>query len=430
MHTLPFKYLKYIFTYIVMLYLGALSAQNLVPNPGYEERQKDGTPKYWTQPKGDYYHYEHMLVDTSGNEISNYLHGLCTIMPLPSEYLCVKLKKPVVAGKLYHIKIKTYVKDENWNRIEKLGFFEVAVLPHYEKVSPVRIRIKATPLVRFAIDSNPELERPFWQYHHLTFTANSSGEYLYIGRFHNDSTYSLYDSLVSIKERLVKERDAQIMHLRDSFSKLKVDIPNLGDSKRAIKKQKQLMLNFNNSTRRELEFMVSNLQVTTNNLLDSVNQIYLDPFYFHVRLYYDDFCLAEVRTDNSCDCRDTMYVYKPKFEVGKTYSLRNINFDLDKHVLLPQSYVELDNLFNILREYPKMVIKIMGHTDNQNSDAYNITLSNNRALACVKYLTKKGININRLTWQGYGERIPLTTNDTEAGRAANRRVEFLVLKVD
>jgi outer membrane protein OmpA-like peptidoglycan-associated protein len=190
------------------------------------------------------------------------------------------------------------------------------------------------------------------------------------------------------------------------------------------------MLNFNNSTRRELEFMVSNLQVTTNNLLDSVNQIYLDPFYFHVRLYYDDFCLAEVRTDNSCDCRDTMYVYKPKFEVGKTYSLRNINFDLDKHVLLPQSYVELDNLFNILREYPKMVIKIMGHTDNQNSDAYNITLSNNRALACVKYLTKKGININRLTWQGYGERIPLTTNDTEAGRAANRRVEFLVLKVD
>lgn len=413
-----------------MLFFGVLNAQNLIPNPGYEERQKDGTPKYWIQPKGDYYHYEHMLVDTNGNEISNYLHGLCTIMPLPSEYLCVKLKKPVVAGKLYHFSIKTYVKDEVWNKIEKLGFFEVAVLPYYEKVSPVRIRIKATPLLQFSIDSNPDRERPFWQYHHLTFTANTSGDYLYIGRFHTDSTYSLYDSLVSIKERLIKERDAQIIHLRDSFSQLKVEIPELGDSKKAIKKQKQLMLNFTNSTRKELNLMVSQVKTTTNSLLDSVNQIYLDPFYFHVRLYYDDMCLAEVRNDNSCDCRDTMYVYKPKFEVGKIYSLRNINFDLDKFVLLPQSYVELNNLFNILREYPKMQIKIMGHTDNQNSDAYNITLSNNRALACVKYLTKKGIDVKRLTWQGYGERVPITTNDTEAGRAANRRVEFLVLKVD
>jgi outer membrane protein OmpA-like peptidoglycan-associated protein len=91
--------------------------------------------------------------------------------------------------------------------------------------------------------------------------------------------------------------------------------------------------------------------------------------------------------------------------------------------------VELNNLLKILGEYPKMCIKIMGHTDNQNSDAYNITLSYNRAMACVKYLTKKGINPNRLTWQGYGERVPITTNETEEGKAANRRVEFMVLKV-
>ncbi|MFY7733080.1 MAG: OmpA family protein [Bacteroidia bacterium] len=425
-----FLNLKPFFTYVFVLFCCAINAQNLIPNPGYEERQKDGTPKYWTQPKGDFYHYEHQMVDTNGVEISNYLHGLCTIMPLPSEYLCVKLKKPVVAGKTYHFKVKTYVKDESWNRIEKLGYFELAVLPYYEKVTPVRIRIKATPLAQFTIDSNPERERPFWQYHHLTFTANSSGDYLYLGRFHTDSTYSLYDSLVSIKERMIKERDAQILHLRDSFSKLKVDIPDLGDSKKAIKKQKQLMFNFVNSAKKELNLMILEVQNNTNNLLDSVNQIYLDPFYFHVRLYYDDLCLAEVRNDNTCDCRDTMYVYKPKFEIGKTYALRNINFDLDKYVLLPQSYVELDNLLSIMREYPKMVIKIMGHTDSQNSDAYNITLSNNRAMACVKYLIKHGINAKRLSWQGYGERVPITTNDTEEGKAANRRVEFMVLKVE
>ena len=94
------------------------------------------------------------------------------------------------------------------------------------------------------------------------------------------------------------------------------------------------------------------------------------------------------------------------------YALRNINFDLDKYILLPQSYVELENLLNVLREYPKMCVKIMGHTDNQNSEAYNIILSKNRAKACVKYLTLKGINPNRLTWQGYCEGVPITTNET------------------
>ena len=407
-----------------------IRAQNLIPNPGFEERLKDGTPKFWTQPKGDYYHYEHMLVDTNGNEISNYIHGLCTILPLPSEYLCVKLKQPVVAGKQYFFKVKTYVKDETWNRIEKLGFFEVAVLPNFEQVSPIRTRIKAAPLLQFPIDSNTERERPFWQYHHITFTANTSGEYLYIGRFHNDFTYSLYDSLVSIKEGLINKRKADLELIRDSFRQIKAEIPNLGDSKSAVKKQKQLMSELTTNINKQRTFLFNEIQLNTNQLLDSINKIYLDPYYFHVRLYYDDFCISEIRSDNTCDCSDTMYNYKPKFEVGKTYALRNINFDLDKYILLPQSYVELNNLLKILGEYPKMCIKIMGHTDNQNSDTYNITLSNNRAMACVKYLTKKGINPNRLTWQGYGERVPITTNDTEEGKAANRRVEFMVLKVD
>ncbi|MFZ4796623.1 MAG: OmpA family protein [Bacteroidia bacterium] len=413
-----------------MSFYFSINAQNLIPNPGFEERQKDGRPSFWTQPKGDFYHYEHMLVDTNGNEISNYIHGLCTIMPLPSEYLCVKLKKAIVAGKTYHLKIKTYVKDENWNRIEKLGYFECAVLPYYEKVTPIRIRIKAVPLATFQIDSNTERPRPFWQYHSLTFTANTSGDYFYLGRFHDDFSHSLFDSLLSIKERLIKEREAKYNEIRDSFSKLKIELPAQATSKKDIKKQKKLMFNFIDNNRKEMQAAFSDVQILTNNALDSVNEIYLNPFYFHVRLYYDDLCLAEVRNDNSCDCRDTMYNYKPKFEVGKTYALRNINFDLDKYVLLPQSYVELENLLNVLREYPKMCIKIMGHTDSQNSDAYNITLSNNRAMACVKYLTKKGINPKRLTWQGFGERVPITTNDTEEGKAANRRVEFLVLKVE
>lgn len=371
-----------------------------------------------------------MQVDTNGNEVNNYIHGLCTIMPLPSEYLCIKLKKPVVAGRKYFFKVKTYVKDETWNRIEKLGNFEIAVLPYFEPVSPVRVRIIAEPMLAFAVDSNTERERPFWQYHYITFIANASGEYLYVGRFHNNFTHSLYDSLVSIKEGFIKKRNLEIEAVRDSFKKIKADIPNLGESKSAIKKQKQLMYEFTTNINKQRNLLYNEINLNTNYLLDSVNKIYLDPYYFHVRLYYDDFCLAEIRRDNTCDCSDSTYEYKPKYEVGKTYALRNINFDLDKFILLPQSFIELDNLLKIMTEYPKMEIKIMGHTDSQNSDAYNITLSNNRAMACVKYLTKKGINPKRLTWQGYGERVPIATNETEEGKAINRRVEFMVLKVE
>ncbi len=404
--------------------------QNLIPNPGFEKRLKDGTPSHWSQPKDDFYHYELQRIDTNGKEVPNYIHGLCTIMPLPSEYLCVKLKKPVEAGKKYHMRVKTYVKSETWNKIEKLQYFECAVLPYYEQVSPVRIRIKAEPLASFPIDTNPERLRPFWQYHYLTFTAKTSGEYFYLGRFHNEFTYSLYDSLVNIKTRLIKERDSLVAYIKDTFAHRKIEMPEPSENSRQIKRQKRLMLNYMTNTRREQQQIINQINKQLNAVFDTINQQYLDPYYFHVRLYYDDLCLAEVRNDSSCDCRDTMYNYKPVFEVGKTYALRNINFELDKSILLKQSYTELNNLLDIMHEYPKMVIKIMGHTDSQNSYQYNIKLSNNRAKACVNYLIQKGIKPNRLQWQGYGERLPIATNDTETGKAANRRVEFKVLKVE
>lgn len=423
---LSFKIIIYSLLFFTTL-LG--KCQNLIPNPGFEKRLKDGTPTDWTQPKGEFYHYEFQRLDTNGTVVPNYLHGLCTIMPLPSEYLCVKLKKAVEIGKTYHLKIKTYIKNEPWNKPAKLKYFECAVLPYYEEVSPVRIRIKAEPLAKFEIDTNPETLRPFWQYHEKIFTAKTSGEYFYIGRFHNEFTYSLYDSLVNIEAKLIATYDSLLAYIKDTFAHRKLEMPELNTGKRALKKQKRMMYNFINTNRKEQQQIINNLKKELKAQFNAVNQIYLDSYYFHVRIYYDDLCLAEVRNDSSCDCKDTMYEYKPRFEVGKTYALRNINFELDKAILLKQSYIELNNLLQIMKEYPKMIIKIMGHTDNQNSDQYNIKLSNNRAKACVNYLIKKGIEANRLQWQGYGERIPIATNNTEEGKAANRRVEFKVLKV-
>jgi OmpA-OmpF porin, OOP family len=75
-----------------------------------------------------------------------------------------------------------------------------------------------------------------------------------------------------------------------------------------------------------------------------------------------------------------------------------------------------------------MSIEISGHTDNIGVDAANLKLSDDRAKSVVEYLTGKGVATSRFSAKGYGETKPVVTNDTEEGRALNRRVEFIILK--
>lgn len=116
------------------------------------------------------------------------------------------------------------------------------------------------------------------------------------------------------------------------------------------------------------------------------------------------------------------------YEVDKPYKINNIEFEFDKAVLLDKSIVELEKLYNIFKEL-NYNIRIQGHTDNEGDDSYNKTLSAKRAAAVVNFLVKKGIDKDRLSYIGYGEKKPIATNDTEAGRQKNRRVEFVITKL-
>lgn len=118
---------------------------------------------------------------------------------------------------------------------------------------------------------------------------------------------------------------------------------------------------------------------------------------------------------------------QPAFSVGSTFVLKDIYFEFDKSTILQQSYFELMKLITLLDTYPKMRIEISGHTDGKGSDSYNLRLSENRAKAVTDYLISKGVNEKRLRYKGYGKSMPIDTNDTEEGRANNRRVEFKVL---
>ncbi len=107
--------------------------------------------------------------------------------------------------------------------------------------------------------------------------------------------------------------------------------------------------------------------------------------------------------------------------------LRNIFFDTDRYELKPESFAELDKLYLLMLKNPKLKIEIRGHTDNTGTKEINRVLSENRAKAVYLYLTNKGISADRMTYKGYGDSLPIDTNNTPEGRANNRRTEFKVI---
>ncbi len=119
----------------------------------------------------------------------------------------------------------------------------------------------------------------------------------------------------------------------------------------------------------------------------------------------------------------------PPVEEQGAYVFRNIYFDYNKATIKPESEPILDEVSEFLKANPNMKMEIQGHTDSKGTAAYNMKLSERRAEAVKAYLTKdEAIKPDRLTTKGYGLTKPVASNDTEEGRAKNRRVEFAPIK--
>ncbi|MCE7061814.1 OmpA family protein [Dyadobacter sp. CY343] len=117
-----------------------------------------------------------------------------------------------------------------------------------------------------------------------------------------------------------------------------------------------------------------------------------------------------------------------KLELNKTFVLENIYYDLNKYNIRPDAAIELDKLVQILKDNPSMNIELSSHTDARATDAYNMTLSQNRAESAVTYLNSKGIDADRMVAKGYGERELVVPNaKTEEEHQRNRRTEFTIL---
>lgn len=183
-----------------------------------------------------------------------------------------------------------------------------------------------------------------------------------------------------------------------------------------------------------------------NNEADTISAVTAEterPDRFSAYYYLDNVCFAPWKDDNTCACFDNGQppIIKQEYseistiikentpKIGDKFILENIYFETAKATLLSESNNTLDSLYNLLIKYPTMEILISGHTDSQGKHQYNLVLSESRALAVYTYLIEKGISSLRLDFKGFGKMQPIVTNETAEGRQMNRRVEFEVVKI-
>ena len=119
--------------------------------------------------------------------------------------------------------------------------------------------------------------------------------------------------------------------------------------------------------------------------------------------------------------------YDRIMEDGKIIA-NGIRFDVNKSTLKPESMGIINEIYTLLEQHPDLNFSVEGHTDSDGDDALNQTLSEARAKTVMDKLTSMGISADRLTFKGWGETMPVTSNGTAEGKAENRRVEFV--KVD
>lgn len=145
-----------------------------------------------------------------------------------------------------------------------------------------------------------------------------------------------------------------------------------------------------------------------------------------------DQCPSDPETKNNYldedGCPDTaperVVVGKEKITITE-----KIFFEYNKAIIQKMSFELLDEVARAINDHPRItLIQVEGHTDSDGTDTYNLKLSQSRAESVVEYLVRAGVDSARLTAKGFGESLPIDTNDTLKGKAKNRRVEFTILQ--
>jgi outer membrane protein OmpA-like peptidoglycan-associated protein/Tol biopolymer transport system component len=170
----------------------------------------------------------------------------------------------------------------------------------------------------------------------------------------------------------------------------------------------------NTTDKRKGEFMAC-LPAGKNYMLNVNKETYL---------FYSDYFECKEAKDKQNAYELNIKLQQPK--PGEKVVLRNIFFETNKFDLKNESFIELNKLVAFLKSQGSLKIEVSGHTDSKGDKKANQVLSENRAKAVMDYLLAKGIPADRITYKGFGDLKPIASNDTDEGRAQNRRTEFTI----
>jgi len=163
--------------------------------------------------------------------------------------------------------------------------------------------------------------------------------------------------------------------------------------------------------------------------------------YITAVLFKNDFVLSVKKEGYAYESKyiakdDTTFASPSKVDMdiqplvlGKAYELKDIKYGINSAELTDNSKTILNDFIEFLTNNPELKVAIHGHTDDVGDDQTNLKLSDDRAKSVYEYLINNNIASSRLSYKGFGETMPIATNKTAAGRAKNRRTEFVIIKI-
>ena len=365
-------------------------AQNLVPNPGFEEDStgdfsglEGGWQKCVDKDSPDYFSFAdsstvHMFSKYFGGIKPHSGKAYCGIFCYRRttnykfreirEFIEVPLLHPLVEGQRYYIKFYVALDAESTACIDNFGmYFSDTLIQH----------VKTRNMYKLI----PQVENPFykflrnkedWMMIEGDYQAMGNEAYIIIGNFHPDEdTHTrrilrFPDTELPKKEKWRKQQGEEIAYYYID-DVLVGKWSDYAPPKKPVKK-------------------------------------------------------PERKTDTIVEPKQDFTLLKQ----GETLSLDRVMFDFGEIKWLPSSEDELENLYKFLKENPDTKIEIIGYTDNVGTEKYNVELSLARAKAIANYLIQRGIAEDRLKYIGKGSANPVSDNNTEEGREKNRRVEIKI----
>lgn len=282
------------------------------------------------------------------------------------EYIQTRFKKPLIEGERYLLKMYINCADSSkyYNNYLEFCFTEDSIFKQYD-VSRMLI---CNNCIKYQ-DLSAFTDKLNWQEISVIYTAQGNELFLTIGIFYHDGIF------------------------KEIKSKLKTN------------------LFFSNKRNEESAYYY----------IDDISLVPIDSLKNEIVLYPE-------LIENCIQPSINNFFKLDKALVGQSYTLNNISFEFDKAELLPNSYSELNDLKQYLNNNRNLKIEIQGYTDNLGDYDYNLALSINRAKSVYDYLVEQGADPKQLSYKGFGNNKPIASNESEEGKAKNRRVEIEIIE--